>query len=312
MFTKKPDEIGAGATLKVVKQGDLAPGSFPWIFVGGAFLLALAGGIGLMFWEADRPLRRLASDAVRLAKGEVERLAEDQHPGKFGSIARSVNIHIDKLGREAKSAKKDLDQLLGPAPEGSLGTIDLLATALPPSRPGGPAIGAAAPPPSEFRFGDSGPTKPPRTPTPPASPRVNTPPPFKAIATPAPGTLGAAPPLAAPPPMTKAPTPPPMMATSSQASPPLTLDDDILGAPALDEPEGDVDPYFKQVFDQFIATKKTCGESTSGLTYEKFAEKLVRNRDDLMAKTGCREVRFTVYTKDGKAALKATPVKDEA
>ena len=29
-----------------------------------------------------------------------------------------------------------------------------------------------------------------------------------------------------------------------------------------------------------------------------------------MAKTGCKEVRFTVYVKDGKAALKATPVKD--
>ena len=37
----------------------------------------------------------------------------------------------------------------------------------------------------------------------------------------------------------------------------------------------------------------------------------MRNRDDLIAKTGCREVRFTVYVKDGKAALKATPVKDE-
>ena len=57
--------------------------------------------------------------------------------------------------------------------------------------------------------------------------------------------------------------------------------------------------------------KKSCNEPTSGLTYEKFAEKLVKNRDDLMAKTGCREVRFTVYVKDGKAALKATPVKDE-
>jgi hypothetical protein len=31
-----------------------------------------------------------------------------------------------------------------------------------------------------------------------------------------------------------------------------------------------------------------------------------------MLKTGCRDVRFTVYVKDGKAALKATPVKDEA
>ena len=287
VFIKKPSEIGASATMKIVKQSDLSFGNFPWIFVGGMFVLALAGGFGLMIWEADRPLRRLAADAVRLGKGEVERLAEDQHPGKFGSIARSVNIHIDKLGREAKSAKKDLDGLLGPAPEGSLGTIDLLATALPPSRPGGMATASAAPPPSDFRFGDSGPmsarTPPPRTPTPPPM-RTITPPPFKAVSTP----------------------PPPVMAPMAGISPPLTLDDDILGgAPAAD-------PYFKQVFDQFVATKKTCGESTSGLTYEKFSEKLVRNRDELMAKTGCREVRFTVYTKDGKAALKATPVKDEA
>ncbi|MBX3161321.1 MAG: hypothetical protein KF773_35490 [Deltaproteobacteria bacterium] len=65
------------------------------------------------------------------------------------------------------------------------------------------------------------------------------------------------------------------------------------------------------MFDQFIALKKSCNEQTSGLTYEKFTEKLIKNRDDLMSKTGCRDVRFTVYVKDGKAALKATPVKDE-
>ena len=65
------------------------------------------------------------------------------------------------------------------------------------------------------------------------------------------------------------------------------------------------------MFEQFVSVKKSCGESTSGLTYAKFSEKLVKNRDDLMAKTGCKEVRFTVYVKDGKAALKATPVKDD-
>ncbi|MDQ3341313.1 MAG: hypothetical protein M4D80_39670 [Myxococcota bacterium] len=318
VFLKKPNDIGAGATIKIVKQDDLSFGNFPWIFVGGAFLLALAGGIGLMYWEADRPLRRLAADTVRLAKGEVERLAEDKHPGKFGSIARSVNIHIDKLGRDAKSAKKDLDQLLGPAPEGSLGTIDLLATALPPSRPGGVATAAASPPPSDFRFGDSGPmaaTPKPRAPTPPPmrapTPppvRMNTPPPFKAMQPPN-MLVTHPPPITVPPPMGE-PVAAPARGLAA-AAPPLTLDDDILGLPADDAPSS-VDPYFKQVYDQFISTKKTCGESTAGLTYEKFAEKLVRNRDDLIAKTHCREVRFTVYTKDGKAALKATPVKDEA
>ena len=56
--------------------------------------------------------------------------------------------------------------------------------------------------------------------------------------------------------------------------------------------------------------KKKCGESVAGLTYPKFADKLRKNRDELMSKTVCRSVKFTVYVKDGKAALKATPVKD--
>jgi len=99
-----------------------------------------------------------------------------------------------------------------------------------------------------------------------------------------------------------------MAANSTQ---PLSLDDDILGGAAHGgSPEPD--SYFKQVYDQFVSVKKSCGENTAGLTYQKFSEKLVKNRDDLMSKTGCREVRFTVYVKDGKAALKATPVKDEA
>lgn len=298
VFIKRPEAVGFMGTMKAISQADLGFGKFPWPLVGGGFLLILAIGIAFMFIESDRPLKRLAADAVRLAKGEKERLGEDEHAGKFGSIARSVNIHIDKLGREAKTAKKDLDGLLGPAPEGSLGTIDLLATALPPSRPGGPAP-AVAPPPSDFRFNDPGPSRPPV----PAA-RPGTPPP------------GMGRPMAPPQPA----APPMSLASSMPASGGMSLgdslDDDILGAapaaPAMSEPSGgSADPYFKSVFDQFVALKKSCGEPTTGLTYGKFAEKLVKNRDDLMAKTGCKEVRFTVYVKDGKAALKATPVKDE-
>ena len=92
------------------------------------------------------------------------------------------------------------------------------------------------------------------------------------------------------------------------ATAPANLDDDILGGRRT--AVRDVDPYFKQVYDQFIAVKQSCNEPTTGLTYQKFTEKLIKNRDDLMSKTGCKEVRFTVYVKDGKAALKATPVKD--
>lgn len=316
VFGPQPTAKGFGATLDDVKRSDLGFGSFPWFLVGGLFILVLGVGIALMLIESDRPLRKLASETVRLAKGEIERLAEDAHPGKFGSIARSVNIQIDKLNREAKSAKKDLDQLLGPAPEGSLGTIDLLATALPAARPGGPAT-AVAPPPSDFRFGDSGSGARPAAPPVPSA-RPGTPPPIRPAPPPMPMpmSLGAPPPLAMHTPPPQAVTPPPMLGADRA---PLTLDDDILGGPApasassssLNTGGGGVDPYFKSVYDQFIAMKKSCNEPTSGLTYEKFSEKLSKNRDDLRAKTGCREVRFTVYIKDGKAALKATPVKDE-
>jgi hypothetical protein len=315
VIIKRPAGLGFWATLKAVKQTDLSFGGFPWLLVGGAFLVALGLGIGLMLLEADRPLRRLTTDAVRLAKGETERMSEDLHAGKFGSIARSVNIHIDKLGREAKTVRKDLDQLLGPAPEGSLGTIDLLATALPSVRPGGPAP-AVAPPPSEFRFQESGPVPVP-VPAAPSAParkppvRPGTPPPFRAVTT----AAAVVPPPTPPPPRPSqqmhATSPAPAALQRASQSLPLNFDDEHPIRGSTERAPSRVDPYFKQIFDQFVSVKQTCNESIAGLVYERFAEKLVKNRDDLIQKTGCREVRFTVYVKDGKAALKATPVKDE-
>jgi hypothetical protein len=299
VLIKQPQTLGFLGTLHQVDKDDLSFSSFPWILVGGGFLLALAVGIGLMFVEADRPLRRLAADSVRIAKGEADRLDEISHSGKFGSIARSVNIHIDKLGRDAKSARTNLDQLLGPAPDGSLGTIDLLAGALPPVRPGGPGPGMP-PPPSEFSLPP--PSQPARATPPPGIPMRSSPPPRPASPL-APPILraGTAPPV---------PTPPPVVAAPRNLvqNAPLRIDDDIL-APDMEQTLS-VDPYFKQIYDQFVSVKKSCNEPTSGLSYEKFSDKLIKNRDDLMAKTGCREVRFTVYVKDGKAALKATPVKE--
>jgi hypothetical protein len=297
VFAKTAQTRGFSGTLDAVRKSDVSTKIL--IVVGLVFLLVLALGIGFMWIESDRPLRALQTDAVKLAKSEAERLAEDAHGGKYGSIARSVNIHIDKLGRDAKSARTNLDQLLGPAPEGSLGTIDLLAGALPAARPGGP-VATAAPPPSDFKFHD---------PAPMAAPRAATPAPAPVQQRPsAPVRMTPPPQPAATPPRGVAP-PPPQVQPSHNSTQPLSLDDDILGA----VPGGAADPdaYFKQVYDQFVSVKKSCGENTAGLTYQKFAEKLVKNRDDLMSKTGCREVRFTVYVKDGKAALKATPVKDD-
>jgi hypothetical protein len=305
VFAKTAQSRGFAGTLDAVRKSDLSVKIL--IVVGIVFLLVLALGIGLMWMESDRPLRSLQTDAVKLAKNESERLAEDKHGGKYGSIARSVNIHIDKLGRDAKSARTNLDQLLGPAPEGSLGTIDLLVGALPSSRPGG-AIAAASPPPSDFKFHDPAPAMvASRTPAPLQRPPTPVPIPTQQRPS-APQRMTPAPPVPqATPPRGVAPAP----QRAGNSTQPLSLDDDILGGAAAGSTEPGVNPYFQQVYDQFVSVKKSCGENTAGLTYQKFSEKLLKNRDDLMAKTGCREVRFTVYVKDGKAALKATPVKDD-
>jgi hypothetical protein len=67
--------------------------------------------------------------------------------------------------------------------------------------------------------------------------------------------------------------------------------------------------YYRQVFDDFVELKRKCGESTDGLTYEKFSLKLKQNKEQLVSRYACKAVKFQVYVKDGKAALKATPVK---
>jgi hypothetical protein len=79
--------------------------------------------------------------------------------------------------------------------------------------------------------------------------------------------------------------------------------------PAATGPAAD-EAHFEEVFREFIATRERCGEPADGLTYDKFVAKLRKNREQLVQKYACRTVRFQVYVKEGKAALKATPVKD--
>lgn len=68
--------------------------------------------------------------------------------------------------------------------------------------------------------------------------------------------------------------------------------------------------YFQEIYDQFVALKRQLGEPVDQLTFDKFKITLAKNRDTLKARYGCAAVKFQVYEKDGKASLKATPVKD--
>lgn len=91
----------------------------------------------------------------------------------------------------------------------------------------------------------------------------------------------------------------PRMAGMPRVSPTITG-----AAPVGDE------AHWQDVFQQFVAMRERCGEPADGLTYEKFSAKLRKNKEQLVQKYNCRTVRFQVHAKDGKAALKATPVRD--
>jgi len=110
----------------------------------------------------------------------------------------------------------------------------------------------------------------------------------------------------------------PGMAAPSSAPTPVmgTPMRGMMGMPPPPPPSGSgaialaEEQHFQDVFREFAATRDQCGEPNDGLTYDKFVAKLRKNKEQLVQKYACKTVRFQVYVKEGKAALKATPVKD--
>ena len=81
--------------------------------------------------------------------------------------------------------------------------------------------------------------------------------------------------------------------------------------PAPQAPTPEEERYFETIFREFSATKVRCGEPVEEGDFRKFRSKLIRTRQQLLTRFKCRDVRFRVYVKDGKAALKASPLLDE-
>ncbi len=77
--------------------------------------------------------------------------------------------------------------------------------------------------------------------------------------------------------------------------------------PATPEVEAE-EEHWREVHAQFLEVRARCNEPGT-LSFERFAERLRKNRETLLVKHGCRDVRFTVFEKEGKAAIKATPVR---
>jgi hypothetical protein len=78
--------------------------------------------------------------------------------------------------------------------------------------------------------------------------------------------------------------------------------------PGVEESDPD-ELHWRETYDRFRELKLQLGEPADRLSFERFAAKLKKNRADLVAKHNCKGVRFSVYEKDGRAAIKASAIR---
>jgi hypothetical protein len=247
-----------------------------WPLALGAAILAAGLGIGFTFLEHTRPLRVFKAEAAKFAAGTIELLTPSHFRGIYRKIASDVNDGVDKQlakGGGPRRGPADFKEVLGDLPDQPvMSAFSLPGDAMDASSPGVPSSGAAS------SAGRSAPGR--ALPSPPGAKRPRPP---------SPSGGGAA----------------------SPPAPPAQLDTTLPEGGLSEWGSGPADDAeWQEVFQEFVATKQQCGESIDGFTYEKFVERLRKNRDALVQRHGAKRVKFGVYVKDGKAALKANPIKE--
>jgi hypothetical protein len=317
------------------------------LVIFGGFLIGLLFSylehsmpVGEMRKQAAK-LKRGELDMLQLPRfrGGLRPIATDINDG--------IQRVVEKGGGQARKPA-DLESILGPVPaQPNMSAFSFpmpdgsAATQAPAMSPPGfnNAPPAFSPPPAV-------PSRPGGGPPPPVRPGAGAPPPpggfqDRTVAMGAANNAAAAPP---PFPAAGAPPPPPHSATVAASpaaqklghaptapapfptppgAPPLKRGDDEDEQTMVAQPSADLiaatgqnpaanDPAaeWHQVYEEFIRTKRECGEPTDGLTFEKFQQTLKKNRDALMQRHGCKRVKFSVYVKEGRASLKATPVRE--
>ncbi len=300
-------------------------------------------GILFSFLEHSLPMSELKRQAEKLKKGELDVLQLPRFRAGYRLIAGDLNQGMQRViekGGGAGRKPADLESILGPVPaQPSMSAFAFplspaaggespqtphrfpgaTGPALPPSRPGGP------PPPPNARPGTPGPGVPAAA----SQSGVRLPPALdRTMAMPS-GSPNHGVPFAVPTSTQPATTPafvpvvPAGGAALAQVAPQGSFGKDEEEQTMVHQPSADLiaatssvlaaeDPTadWPQVYQEFLKTKHDCKEPIEGLTFEKFQQTLKKNRDALMQRHGCKRVKFAVYVKEGRASLKATPVRD--
>jgi len=314
---------------------DKGTGKVNWVLLFGLLAVCAALSIYLPQVEALGPMRRLAEEFLGVARGAQHQIFHDRYGGPTGEVARAANAAHEAL-RQAYLAELEIDEEVSEddtrtrpktvrgrrltrsmrkVDDGSVPNTPSDAEAVrtgsssAASEPSGARSVGRKTPPAHERVSmpprgqpeppaRSEPRAPASRPAPPVSPPRAAPPPGS-FAPPPPGPPPSSrprTPVVVGPPPGQPPAPPPAMPVATAAPPPSSGD-----------PK---EPYYREIFEEFLQVKIACGEPTAGFTFEKFVKKLQKNTQDILDKhSDVRDVQFTVYVKDGKAALKAKIVR---
>jgi hypothetical protein len=257
--------------------------ALPKLTLGLGLLGLFAVAMGIMYLERDRALAIFRKQVDQIAEGKAEELDLSklirQHRMIGASIHKAIETMVEKGGGTRQKPKANLDEILGPAPENL--TSSAFSFGEDKSEGGsGMLQPAALPPPGGARLPPPAPMKPPGFKPPP----------------PTPGTLANDDKSVSVAFKLDAMGPPIRSANANAGT----------GAYALPDEEG----HFRDVFTKFVEMRNSCGEATHDLTYERFLGTLHKHRDQILqSRPDAKGVRFTVYAKEGKAALKAAPRK---
>jgi hypothetical protein len=342
---RKGNPVGLGGLFANTYQEDVA--SLPWLMVIGVPLALLLLGLFVLYTEHDKAVSILGKSSESLAKNELSALPAGTLRRHYRKIAENLNAGL-RAGVGFKEdaeqrASVDLDQILSSTRQSAEASYFGLPGEAPTAKR--PALEAApkppfspkpAPAPQPNTSADTAgkdvvaTTRPQDTPTGPPESTPTARPERSASSRPKrPSSWPSRPPSSRH----------PVAATVRHASDQLTpVPDDPPTRPraVLDEYDGLEDAeestqikhvpqelieaasapavqgeetHFREVFEQFVTTQQQCGVSVGGLTFDKFVRKLHAAREQVIKRHKASGVRFTVYVKDGRAALKASPVK---
>ncbi|HKU38442.1 MAG TPA: MXAN_5187 family protein [Polyangiales bacterium] len=285
--------------------------ALPLPLLGGAVALLAILGLLSIYLERDRPNKALLGKIQEVSKGDRDRLIVTEWRGVYRKLADAVNQAIDKsvekAAEMAPSSKKkaNLDEILGPTPAASTEPYFGFADNAPAKpKAAAPAPAPAAPAPAPAPAAKPAPAPIAAAPQPPAAARAPEPPKPAALPQPAAPKPAAVPVPKVMPKLGAVPAPAPANTVVAAPEPAAAV---VASTPAADG--FDEATHFREVYAEYLTLRRECGENSDGLSYDKFENTLVKTRDQVLSKHPGKGVRFTVYVKEGKAALKAAPIK---